>query len=155
ELTVRHVACKRQPRRIVIDSRLDMPLGAKVLSGEPPMILTVSDDAAKRAALEAKGAEVVVVPMQGEKTDLAAVARLLGERAFNEVTVETGGKLMGSLLRAGVVDEIVLYMAPLILGDAAQSLFVLPEIASLDVALRPRIVDVRQIGPDVRITARF
>jgi diaminohydroxyphosphoribosylaminopyrimidine deaminase/5-amino-6-(5-phosphoribosylamino)uracil reductase len=53
------------------------------------------------------------------------------------------------------VDEIVLYMAPLILGDTAQSLFVLPEIASLDAALRPHIVDVRAIGPDVRITARF
>ena len=70
-------------------------------------------------------------------------------------TVETGGKLMGSLLRAGVVDELLLYVAPLILGDTAQSLFALPEIASLDAALRPRIVDVRAIGPDVRITARF
>jgi riboflavin-specific deaminase-like protein len=134
ELTVRHVSCKRQPRRVVIDSRLDLPLDAKILMGEPPIVLTVSGDAARRAALEAKGAEVVVVPRQGEKTDLDAIARLLGDRAFNEVTVETGGKLMGSLLRAGVVDELVLYTAPLILGDTAQSLFVLPEIASLDAA---------------------
>jgi diaminohydroxyphosphoribosylaminopyrimidine deaminase/5-amino-6-(5-phosphoribosylamino)uracil reductase len=155
ELTVRHVPCKRQPKRVVIDNRLDMPLNAKILAGEPPLILTVSEDAAKRAALEAKGAEVLVVPRQAEKSDLAAVARLLGERAFNEVTVETGGKLMGSLLRAGVVDEIVLYVAPLILGDTAQALFALPEIASLDEAMRPRIVDVRTIGPDVRLTARF
>ena len=155
ELTVRHVPCKRQPRRVVIDNRLGLPLGAKILSGDPPLVLTVSKDKAKRAALEAKGAEVVVVARQGEKCDLAAVAKLLGDRGFNEVTVETGGKLMGSLLRAGVVDEIVLYMAPLILGDTAQALFVLPEIASLDAALRPRIVDVRTIGPDVRITARF
>ena len=155
ELTVRHVPCKRQPRRVLIDSRLDLPFGAKLLSGEPPLILTVSEDAVKRAALEAKGAEVVVVPRQGEKTDLAAVARLLGERAFNEVTVETGGKLMGSLLRAGVVDEIVLYVAPVILGDTALALFALPEIASLDEAMRPRIVDVRTVGPDVRLTARF
>jgi hypothetical protein len=84
----------------VIDSRLDLPLDAKILMGEPPIVLTVSGDAARRAALEAKGAEVVVVPRQGEKTDLDAIARLLGDRAFNEVTVETGGKLMGSLLRA-------------------------------------------------------
>jgi diaminohydroxyphosphoribosylaminopyrimidine deaminase/5-amino-6-(5-phosphoribosylamino)uracil reductase len=155
ELTVRHVPCKRQPRRVVIDNRLELPLGARILSGEPPLILTVSKDAAKRAALEAKGAEVVSVPSQGEKSDLAAVARLLGERAFNEVTVETGGKLMGSLLRAGVVDEIVLYVAPVILGDAAQALFVLPGIESLDAAMRPRIVDVCTVGEDVRITARF
>ena len=155
ELTVRHVPCRRQPKRVLIDSRLDVPLDAKILAGDPPLVLTVSPDGARRAALEAKGAEVILVPKQGEKTDLAAVGRILGNRGFNEVTVETGGKLMGSLLRAGVVDEIVLYIAPLILGDTAQALFALPEIASLDEALRPRIVDVRPIGPDVRITARF
>jgi diaminohydroxyphosphoribosylaminopyrimidine deaminase/5-amino-6-(5-phosphoribosylamino)uracil reductase len=155
ELTVRHVPCTRRPRRIVIDSRLDTPLGAKILAGEPPLILTVSDDRAKRSALEAKGAEVVTVPAQGAKTDLAAVARLLAERNLNEVTVETGGKLMGSLLRAGVVDELVLYLAPLILGDSAQGLFALPEIQALGDAPRPRIVEVKPIGPDLRITARF
>ena len=155
ELTVRHVPCKRQPRRVVIDSRLDMPLGAKILTGDPPLVLTVSEDAARRAALEAKGAEVVVVPKQGEKTDLAAVARLLAKRGFNEVTVETGGKLMGSLLQAGVVDELVLYYAPLILGDTAQGLFALPEFTRLDQALRPRIVDVRALGDDWRVVARM
>jgi diaminohydroxyphosphoribosylaminopyrimidine deaminase/5-amino-6-(5-phosphoribosylamino)uracil reductase len=155
ELTVRHVPCRRQPKRVVIDNRLEMPLTAKILAGEPPLVLTVSDDREKRAALEAKGAEVIVVAREGTKTDLGAVARLLGGRGFNEVMVETGGKLMGSLLRARVVDELVLYVAPVILGDTAQALFALPEIASLDEAMRPRIVDVRTIGPDVRITARF
>ena len=155
ELTVRHVACKRQPRRILIDNRLELPAHAKILSGEPPIVLTVSDDAAKRAALEARGAEVVKMPAQGEKTDLAAVASWLASRGFNEVTVETGGKLMGSLLRAGVIDEIVLYIAPLILGAGAQDLFVLPELHALDDALRPRIVDVRAVGSDWRITARM
>jgi len=155
ELTVRHVPCSRQPRRVVIDSRLEMPPAAKILSGAPPLILTVSDDAAKRKALEARGAEVVKVPSQGAKTDLAAIAALLGERAFNEVTVETGGKLMGSLLRAGLVDELVLYVAPMILGNLAQGLFALPEFTSLDEALRPRIIDVRAVGRDWRITARM
>ena len=155
ELTVRHVPCRRQPKRVVIDNRLEMPLTAKILAGEPPLVLTVSDDREKRAALEAKGAEVIVVAREGTKTDLGAVARLLGGRGFNEVMVETGGKLMGSLLRARVVDELVLYVAPVILGDTAQALFALPEIASLDEAMRPRIVDVRTVGPDVRITARF
>jgi len=155
ELTVRHVPCTRQPRRVVIDSRLDIPAGAKILAGTPPIILTVSADADKRAALEARGAEVVTVAREGEKTDLAAVARLLGERGFNEVTVETGGKLMGSLLTAGVVDELVLYLAPIILGDSAQALFAFPELKTLDAAMRPRIVDVRAIGRDWRVTARF
>jgi len=155
ELTVRHVPCKRQPRRALIDSRLDTPLEAKILQGEPPLILTISDDAQRRKALEARGAEVVKVRAEGKKTDLGFVARYLAERGFNEVTVETGGKLMGSLLIAGVIDEIVLYIAPLILGDTAQALFVIPELQRLDEAKRPRIVDVRQIGEDVRITARF
>jgi diaminohydroxyphosphoribosylaminopyrimidine deaminase/5-amino-6-(5-phosphoribosylamino)uracil reductase len=155
ELTVRHVPCTRQPKRIVIDSHLDTPPGAKIMAGDPPLILTVTGDAARRAALEAKGAEVLLVPTQGEKTDLAAVAKLLGSRGFNEVTVETGGKLMGSLLRAGIVDELVIYMAPMILGDAAQDLFVLPELRSLDNAIRPRIVDMRPVGNDWRITARL
>ena len=155
ELTVRHVPCSRQPRRVVIDSRLETPAAAKILAGAPPLILTVSDDAAKRKALEARGAEVVKVPNLGTKTDLAAIARLLGERGFNEVTVETGGKLMGSLLRAGVVDELVLYLAPMILGDAAQGLFALAEFTLLDEALRPKVIDVRAVGRDWRITARM
>jgi diaminohydroxyphosphoribosylaminopyrimidine deaminase/5-amino-6-(5-phosphoribosylamino)uracil reductase len=155
ELTVRHVPCERQPRRVLIDSHLDLPPGAKILAGEPPIVITISDDAAKRAALEARGAEVVRVPNDGNKTDLAAVAQLLGARGFNEVTVETGGKLMGSLLRAGVVDEIVVYYAPLILGDKAQPLFALPEWTSLAEAPRLKVVDVRAFGPDVRVTSRF
>jgi diaminohydroxyphosphoribosylaminopyrimidine deaminase/5-amino-6-(5-phosphoribosylamino)uracil reductase len=155
ELTVRHVPCRRQPRRVVIDSHLDTPATARILQGEPALILTVSDDAARRDALAAKGAEVVRVPNEGAKTDLAAVARLLAERGFNEVTVETGGKLMGSLLRAGVVDELVIYYAPLLLGDKSQPLFVLPEWTKLDEAIRPNIVDVRAVGPDIRVTARL
>ena len=155
QLTVRHVQCKRQPRRVVIDSRLDMPLTAKILQGEPPIVLTVSDDANKRRALEARGVEVVRVANEGEKTDLAAVARLLGERGFNEVTVETGAKLNGSLLRAGVVDELVVYYAPLLLGDKSQPMFALPEWTRLDEAMRLHLVGIRQVGPDVRVTARF
>ncbi len=154
ELTVRMVPCARQPRRVLIDHRLEVPLAARILQGEPPLILTVSDDAPRRAALEARGAEVVRVPGDGRKADLAAVARLLGERGFNEVTVETGGRLMGSLVRARVIDEIVLYLAPMILGDAAQGLFALGELLRLDEAPRLAIADVRRVGEDLRITAR-
>jgi diaminohydroxyphosphoribosylaminopyrimidine deaminase / 5-amino-6-(5-phosphoribosylamino)uracil reductase len=155
ELTVRHVPCSRQPKRVLIDSKLDTPLDAKILAGEPPLILTVSDDASRRKALEARGAEVLVVPKEGEKTDLAAVARILGERGFNEVTVETGGKLMGSLLRAGVIGELVLYLAPRIIGNTGQGLFELPELQRLDDSLGVRIVDVRAVGADWRVTARL
>jgi len=158
ELTVRNVPCHRQPRRVLIDSRLDIPPTAKLLQGEPPIIFTVSGDAAKRKALDALGAEVVSAPTDPAKpgkTDLAAVARELGARGFNEVTIETGSKLNGSLLSAGVIDEIVLYLAPMLLGDSARGLFSLPEMSTIGQALRPRIVDVRTVGEDLRITARF
>jgi len=95
------------------------------------------------------------VPAEGAKTDLAAVARLLAERGFNEVTVETGAKLNGALLRAGVVDEIVLYLAPLLMGDAAQGLLALPEFRTLDEAPRLRGIDQRFVGADLRLTARL
>ena len=118
-------------------------------------MLTVSEDRARRQALEALGAEVVTVPAEGAKTDLAAVARLLAERGFNEVTVETGAKLNGALLRAGVVDEIVLYLAPLLMGDAAQGLFALPGFEALGEAPRLRWIDQRVVGADLRLTARL
>ncbi len=158
ELTVRHVPCTRQPRRVLIDSRLDVGLDARILKGAGAIIFTVSDDARKRERLEALGAEVVAAPLDREKpgkTDLAAIARELGARGFNEVTVETGAKLGGSLLAAGVIDEIVLYVAPKLLGDAAQGLFALPELTRLDQAIGLKIIDVRAIGVDWRITARF
>jgi len=155
ELTVRMVECSRQPKRVLIDHRLEVPLSAKILQGEPPLIVTVSDDAERRAALEGRGAEVVRVPGDGRKADLVALAQLLGSRGFNEVTVETGGKLMGSLVRSGVVDELVLYLAPMLLGDAAQGLFAMGELLRLDEAPRVRIADVRNVGEDVRITARM
>lgn len=158
ELTVRHVPCSRQPRRVIIDSRLDIEPAARILKGEPPIIFTVSEDMAKRRQLEALGAEVVdapVDPLKPGKTDLVAIAQELGARGFNEVTVETGGKLNGSLIAAAVIDEIVLYLAPRILGNTAQGLFALPEFTSLDQTLHPRIVDVRSVGGDLRVTMRL
>jgi diaminohydroxyphosphoribosylaminopyrimidine deaminase/5-amino-6-(5-phosphoribosylamino)uracil reductase len=158
QLTVRHVPCSRQPKRVIIDSRLDISPRAKILQGEPAIIFTVSDDAAKRKELQALGAEIVDAPIDAlkpGKTDLVAIAQELGARGFNEVTVETGGKLNGSLIAAGVIDEIVLYLAPRVLGNTAQGLFALPEFTSLEQALHPRIVDVRSVGDDLRVTMRM
>jgi diaminohydroxyphosphoribosylaminopyrimidine deaminase/5-amino-6-(5-phosphoribosylamino)uracil reductase len=158
QLNVRHVPCSRQPRLVLIDSRLDVPPQAKILAGERPIVFTVSRDAVKRAKLAERGVEVIDASEDAAKpgkTDLAAIARVLGDKGFNEVTVETGGKLMGSLIAAGIVDELVIYFAPMLIGDKGQGLFAMPEITALADAPRPRIVDVRAVGPDWRITARF
>jgi diaminohydroxyphosphoribosylaminopyrimidine deaminase/5-amino-6-(5-phosphoribosylamino)uracil reductase len=158
QLNVRDVPCTRQPRRVVIDSRLDTPASAKILQGGGTLVFTVTDDRARRDALTAAGAEVLDAPRDAAdpaKTDLAAIARLLAERGFNEVTVETGARLNGSLLRAGIVDEIVLYLAPKILGDSAQGLFALPELARLRDAMSVRIAEVRAVGSDLRLTLRL
>src|SRR5688572_4062692 len=127
DLTVRHVPAKRQPRRVLIDSRLQVSPQARILQGDPPLIFTVSKDAVKRSRLMQTGAEVMTAPTDpgSGKTDLGAVARELAARGFNEVTVETGAKLSGSLLAAGVIDEIYLYLAPKLFGDSAQGLFAL------------------------------
>lgn len=154
QLTVRDVPCTRQPRRAVIDSRLETPVTARILEGEPPVIYAAVDAPERRRALEARGATVVSVPGPGGKTDLAEVARHLGTLGFNEVTVESGAKLHGSLLQAGVVDEIVLYVSPKMLGNTAAGLFELPALGSLADAMQPRIIDVRRVGADMRITAR-
>ena len=154
-LTVRDVACTRQPRRVLIDSRLDLPLDAKLLQGEPILVLTVSEDDGKRKRIEDTGAEVVVVARHGEKTDLEAVARLLAQREFNDVLVEAGGKLNGSFVQAGVVDEIVFYLAPRLFGDTAQGPFALPAFTRLDEAIAMRIVEVKPFGGDLRVTTRM
>jgi diaminohydroxyphosphoribosylaminopyrimidine deaminase/5-amino-6-(5-phosphoribosylamino)uracil reductase len=158
DLTVRYVDCKRQPRRVLIDSKLEVPLDSKIFKGEPPIVFTVMGDARRRMALKDLGAEVLQAPedrYKPGKTDLAAVARELGAHGFNEVTVETGGKLSGSLLAAGVVDEIVFYFAPKVLGDKAQPMFDLPEMVRLEQALKPRMIDVRFVGEDLRVVARM
>jgi diaminohydroxyphosphoribosylaminopyrimidine deaminase / 5-amino-6-(5-phosphoribosylamino)uracil reductase len=158
QLNVRHVPCKRQPRVVLIDSRLDVPLEAKILQGERPMVFTVSRDVDKRARLADMGVELIDAPedpAKPGKTDLADIARILGEHHLNEITVEAGGKLMGSLLAAGIVDELVIYHAPMLVGDSGQGLFAMPGLASLDAAPRPRIIDLRAVGHDWRLTARF
>jgi diaminohydroxyphosphoribosylaminopyrimidine deaminase/5-amino-6-(5-phosphoribosylamino)uracil reductase len=154
-LTVRDVETTRQPLRIVVDSRLETPRDAKVLEGGGLLVFAAIADRTKIAALEERGAEVVVIPNEAGKVDLEAMLTELGRRELNEIHVEAGFKLNGSLLRAGVVDEIVLYLAPCLLGDAARGLFDLPALEDLSQRRGLTIRDVRAVGSDLRIVARF
>lgn len=154
QLNVREVATSRQPLRVVVDSRLETPLTAKVLQGGPVLIAAAVDDPNKADLLRAAGAEVVVLANPQGKVDLPALLAELGRRGINEVHAEAGFKLNGSLLREGLVDEFLLYFAPCLIGHEAAGLFNLPELATLDGKRRLAIRDLRQLGPDIRLIAR-
>ena len=131
-LNVREVATPRQPLRVVVDSRLETPRTARILEGGNVLLFCGTDDPERRRALEAKGAEVQPLPNAGGKVDLAGMLEELARRGVNEVHVEAGAKLNGSLAREGCVDEYLIYLAPSFLGTAAQGMLELPEMKSLD-----------------------
>ncbi|MBB3214359.1 diaminohydroxyphosphoribosylaminopyrimidine deaminase/5-amino-6-(5-phosphoribosylamino)uracil reductase [Herbaspirillum sp. Sphag1AN] len=154
QLSVRAVATPRQPRRIVIDSKLRIDPQANILTGGGTWIFTAEHAHDKIAALEAQGAEVIVMPNANNKVDLPAVIAELGRRQLNEVHIEAGSKLGGSLIREACVDELLLYYAPSLLGDG-RSMFELPALEDLSGKFTLRLQQVKQIGEDLRILARF
>ena len=153
-LNVRDVDTPRQPLRVVVDSRLETPPTAKILAGGGTLIFAAVDDAERAARLRAAGAEIVFLPNPRGKVDLAALLQELGRRGINEVHAEAGSKLNGSLLREGLVDEFVFYLAPCLIGDDAAGLFSLPALTTLADKRALKILDLRQIGADIRLIAR-
>ena len=154
QLNVRAIPTERQPLRIVVDARLETPLNARLLDGGPVLIAAAVDNPERIAALQRRGADVVILPNAGGKVDLSALLLELGRRGINEVLAESGFKLNGSLLREGCVDELILYLAPALVGDAARGLFNLPALSSLNDKRQLSFHDVRQVGRDLRIIAR-
>ncbi|HZP86455.1 MAG TPA: bifunctional diaminohydroxyphosphoribosylaminopyrimidine deaminase/5-amino-6-(5-phosphoribosylamino)uracil reductase RibD [Burkholderiales bacterium] len=154
-LTVREVEATRQPLRIVVDRDLLLPPDARIFEDPAPvLVFTALEDRAKRAVLEQRGAQVVSLPDGQGKVDLRRMLEELARREINEILVESGNRLNGALLRAGLVDELVVYLAPQLLGDRARGMFDLGEITALDARVDLSIHDVRRIGEDWRIIAR-
>ncbi|WP_432382992.1 bifunctional diaminohydroxyphosphoribosylaminopyrimidine deaminase/5-amino-6-(5-phosphoribosylamino)uracil reductase RibD [Duganella sp. P38] len=154
QLNVRAVETPRQPRRIVVDSKLEIDLSAKILAGGGTWIAAAVADPDKEAALAAAGHEVLMLPNASGKVDLPELMRELGRRQINELHVEAGGKLNGSLIRAGCVDELLVYLAPALIGDA-QGMFALPALSDLKDKKLLKFHEVKQIGDDLRLLARF
>jgi len=154
-LTVRDVETSRQPLRIVVDSRLRITPEAKILDGDAVLVATAISDEHKTRALETKGAKIVTLPNAEGKVDLARLSQHLGGQEINEVLVEAGMNLNSALLRAGVVDELLIYLAPHMLGNAARGMLVLGELTGMDQRLQLEIRETRMIGPDMRILARL
>jgi len=154
QLTVREVDTPRQPLRVIVDSRLETPLTAKILSGGPVLVAAAVDDEKKANSLRAAGAEVLLLPNAAGKVELNALMLELGRRGINEVLAESGFKLNGSLLREKCVDEFLLYLNPSFLGDSAQGMVDIPGFESLEARPRLRLHSVRRVGDDMRILAR-
>jgi diaminohydroxyphosphoribosylaminopyrimidine deaminase/5-amino-6-(5-phosphoribosylamino)uracil reductase len=160
-LNVRGVDTPRQPHLVVVDSRLDLPLTAKLLdsqgSGEQARQIWVytatTEQADKRAALTARGVTVIDCPGPGGKVDLAAMLRDLARREVNELHLEAGHKLNGSFIREALVDEFLVYLAPQLLGPG-QGLANLPALTELQGAVQLAFHAVERIGPDLRLLLR-
>jgi diaminohydroxyphosphoribosylaminopyrimidine deaminase/5-amino-6-(5-phosphoribosylamino)uracil reductase len=150
-LTVRAIATPRQPLKVVVDRHGELPATARVLDGGNVIVVTATQPIASFP----ENVQVITVPDRDGRIDLPAMAKALGEREINELHVEAGAKLNGALLTAGIVDELLLYIAPCLLGDPARGMFALP--ASLErlgdrVSLKVRSIDA--VGSDWRVVAR-
>ncbi len=145
----------RQPLRVVVDVYLSMSTDAKMLTeAGQTVIFTISTNETIKSALEKAGAKVIVLPSRSGEMDLHEVCRILAEQyQVNELLLETGATLSGAMLRAKLIDEIVVYVAPTLMGSKARPLFNLPNIESLNQQIRLDIKDIRAVGQDWRITA--
>ena len=155
QLTVREVNTSRQPLRVVVDSRLEIPPAARILAEKGVLIACAIEDKTKSMQLRDKGAEVILMPNASGKVELPALLRELALRGINELHVEAGYKLNGSLINEGCIDEILLYLAPHLVGDHARGMAELPELADLSGRRALRISDMRMVGGDIRIVARL
>ncbi|MFN2644619.1 MAG: bifunctional diaminohydroxyphosphoribosylaminopyrimidine deaminase/5-amino-6-(5-phosphoribosylamino)uracil reductase RibD [Burkholderiales bacterium] len=147
QLTVREVETPRQPLRVIVDSRLETPHGARILQGERVLVF-----AARAGTLP--NAEVRVLSNAGAKVDLPRMLEALAEHGVNELQVEAGFRLNGSLVREGCVDEFLLYLNSSLLGDDAEGMFHLAGPPTLEERRRLRLLSVERLGDDLRLLAR-
>ncbi len=158
-LDVRLVDTPRQPHLVIVDSQLQTPLDAHLfIAGRAVIIYAAGQNDAKKEALEARGATVVHLPGQAagteNKVDLAAMLQDLGRREINELHVEAGHKLNGSLICEGLVDEFLVYLAPKLIGQGLDMAKLGP-LPALSQAVPLEFKNVEMLGPDLRILARI
>lgn len=155
--TVRGIETPRQPLRVVVDSRWEIDPAAKVLQGGATWVVGAQENAERMQTLRALEANVQtwVFPQQdSDKVDLAALMRELARQGCNEVQVEAGFKLNGALVHAGLVDELLVYLAPTLMGEA-QGMVHLPALSDLTLAQRLSFHQMTQVGEDLRVLARL
>jgi diaminohydroxyphosphoribosylaminopyrimidine deaminase/5-amino-6-(5-phosphoribosylamino)uracil reductase len=146
-LTVREVDTPRQPLRVIVDSRLETPPSARILQGDRVLVFAGGPGSLPNA-------EVVALPNKNQKVELPRMLEELARRGVNELHVEAGFRLNGSLVREGCVDEFLIYLNPSLLGDSAQGMLDLPAVAALEQRRGLRILSLDRLGEDLRILAR-
>jgi diaminohydroxyphosphoribosylaminopyrimidine deaminase/5-amino-6-(5-phosphoribosylamino)uracil reductase len=153
-LDVRLIDTPRQPQRIIVDSQLQTPPGAALFkSGAPVWIYSAVRDPAREAALSALGAVITCLPGEQGQVDLAAMLKDLGRREINELHVEAGSRLNGALIKAGLVDEFLVYLAPKLLGPG-RGMAAFGPLQALCEAVELQFQSTEAVGPDLRILAR-
>lgn len=155
QLDVRLAPAPRQPHLVVVDSRLETPPTARLFGpARRVFIYSATRDATREAALQARGAILVHLPGAGGKVDLGGLLRDLAEREVNELHVEAGHKLNGSLVREGLVDEFLCYLAPKLIGEG-RGMASFGPLRSLDEAVPLAFQSVEPVGADLRIVSRI
>lgn len=155
QLNVRNVDTGRQPLKVIVDSQLRIPPEARVLENGTTLVATAVDDPHRRDVLRERGAEVVVLPNADGQVDLLALMGELGQRGINELHVEGGATLNGALMASGLVDELLVYLAPCVVGHNARGMFDFPALESLQDKRMLSIQDMRMVGTDLRVIARL
>jgi diaminohydroxyphosphoribosylaminopyrimidine deaminase / 5-amino-6-(5-phosphoribosylamino)uracil reductase len=153
-MTVRGLDIGRQPLRVIVDSQLQTPIDAKILQGGNVLIAFAKANPKKEKQLLNASAELLCIPNDDGKVCLKTLLSHLASQQINEVLVEGGEGLNGALLALGLIDELLIYIAPKLMGSAAKGLFGLPAFTQMNQAIDLQIIDMRQIGVDIRIRAK-
>ena len=150
---VENVDCLAPPMRVIVDSKLRTPPTARVFSTPGRILVATSREGPAARALRDAGAEVVSLPDTGGRVALDSLMTALAGAGVNEVHTECGPTLAGALIESGLVDEVVVYLAPVLLGDAARGMFTLPAIALMRDRIGLEIAGVTRVGADIRVDA--
>ena len=150
---IENADCLAPPMRVIVDSHLRTPPAAKLFSARGRVLIATCGDTMSARPLLDAGAEIVSLPRADGRLALGALMSALAERGINEVHTECGPTLAGALLESGLVDEVVVYLAPALLGDAARGMFTLPMVAAMSDRIRLEFAGVTQVGADLRIDA--
>lgn len=144
----------RQPLKVIVDSQLQTPIDAKILQGGNVLIAFVKDAQNKSAALIDAGVQLLCIPNSDSKVCLKTLLSHLAACETNEVLVESGEGLNGALLAQNLIDELLIYYAPKLMGSTAKDMFALPAFTQMSQAMHLDIIDMRQIGVDIRLRAK-